>query len=48
MGDRRGAYRVLVGIPRTRDTLKDLGIDGRFNSPFFLIIFLHTSDTRIR
>ena len=29
MGDRRGAYRVLVGKPRERDHLEDLGVDGR-------------------
>jgi hypothetical protein len=29
MGDRRGAYRVLVGDLRERDHLEDLGIDGR-------------------
>jgi hypothetical protein len=28
MGDRRGAYRVLVGRPEGRNHLKDLGIDG--------------------
>jgi hypothetical protein len=29
MGDRRGAYRALVGDLRERYRLKDLGIDGR-------------------
>ena len=29
MGDRRGAYRVLVGDLRERDHLQDLGIDER-------------------
>ena len=29
MGDRRGAYRVLVGKPREGDHLKDLDVDGR-------------------
>jgi hypothetical protein len=29
MGDRRGAYRVLVGKPEGRDHLEDLGIDER-------------------
>jgi hypothetical protein len=29
VGDRRGAYRVLVGKPEGRNHLKDLGIDGR-------------------
>jgi hypothetical protein len=30
MGERRGAYRVLVGRPEAkRDHLEDLGIDGR-------------------
>jgi hypothetical protein len=29
MGDRRGAYRVLVGDLMERDHLEDLGIDGR-------------------
>jgi hypothetical protein len=28
-GDRRGAYRVLVGKLRKRDHLEDLGFDGR-------------------
>jgi hypothetical protein len=29
MGDRRGAYRVLVGDLRERDHLEGLGVDGR-------------------
>jgi hypothetical protein len=29
MGDRRGAYRVLVGNLREREHLEDQGIDGR-------------------
>ena len=29
MGDRRGAYRVLVGSLRDGNYLEDLGIDGR-------------------
>jgi len=29
MGERRGAYRVLVGNLRERDHLGDPGIDGR-------------------
>jgi hypothetical protein len=29
MGERRGAYRVLVGDPRQRDHLEDTGVDGR-------------------
>ena len=29
MGDRRGAYRVLLGKPEENNHLKDLGIDGR-------------------
>jgi hypothetical protein len=29
MGDRRGAYRVLVGNLRERGHLEDLGTDGR-------------------
>jgi len=29
MGDRSGAYRVLVGDLRDRDHLEDLGIDER-------------------
>jgi hypothetical protein len=29
MGERRGAYRVLVGNLREGDHLKDQGIDGR-------------------
>ena len=29
MGDRSGAYRVLVGDLRDRDHLEDLGIGGR-------------------
>jgi hypothetical protein len=29
MGDRRRAYRVLVGRPKERDHLGDLGLDGR-------------------
>ena len=29
MGERRGAYRVLVGKPGDRDHLGDPGVDGR-------------------
>jgi len=29
MGKRRGAHRVLVGKPRERDHLEDLGLDGK-------------------
>ena len=29
MGERRGAYRVLVGKPKGRDHLEDPGVDGR-------------------
>jgi hypothetical protein len=30
MGERRGAYKVLVGRPEgKRDHLEDLGVDGR-------------------
>jgi hypothetical protein len=29
VGERRGAYRVLVGKLRERDHLEDLGVDGR-------------------
>jgi hypothetical protein len=29
MGDRRGACRVLVGIPGERNHFEDLGVDGR-------------------
>ena len=29
MGERRGAYRVLVGILREGDHLIDTGVDGR-------------------
>jgi len=29
MGDRRGAYRVLVGYLRKGDHLEGLGVDGR-------------------
>jgi len=29
MGERRGAYRVLVGKPVGKNHLEDLGIDGR-------------------
>ena len=29
MGERRGAYRVLVGSLRERDHLEDTGVDGR-------------------
>jgi hypothetical protein len=29
MGERRSAYRALVGKPEGRNHLKDLGIDGR-------------------
>jgi len=29
MGDRQGAYRVLVGDLREKDHLEDLGIGGR-------------------
>jgi hypothetical protein len=28
MGERRGAYRVLVGKPKERDHLEDPGVDG--------------------
>ena len=28
MGERRGAYRVLVGKPEGKNHLEDLGIDG--------------------
>jgi hypothetical protein len=36
MGDRSGAYRVLVGDLRDRDHLEDLGIDGRIISKWML------------
>jgi hypothetical protein len=29
MGDRRGAYRILVGRPEGRDHLEDIGVDGK-------------------
>jgi hypothetical protein len=29
MGERRGAYRALVGKPEGRNHLEDPGIDGR-------------------
>jgi hypothetical protein len=29
MGDRRGAYRVLVGVPEERDHLEDLDVNRR-------------------
>jgi hypothetical protein len=29
MGERRGAYSVLLGRPEGKNYLKDLGIDGR-------------------
>ena len=29
MGERKNAYRVLVGRPEERDHLEDLGADGR-------------------
>ena len=29
MGEKRGIYRVLVGIPEGKDHLGDPGIDGR-------------------
>jgi hypothetical protein len=29
LGDRRGAYRVLVRRPEEREHLEDLGIDGK-------------------
>ena len=29
MGNMRGAYRILVGIPEERDHLEDQGLDGR-------------------
>jgi hypothetical protein len=29
MGERRGVYRVLVGILRARDHLGDPGLDGK-------------------
>ena len=28
-GERRGAYKVLVGKPEGKNHLKDLGVDGR-------------------
>jgi hypothetical protein len=32
MGERRGAYRVLMGNLRKRDHLEDSGVDGRIKS----------------
>ena len=29
MGDRRGAYRIVVGYLREGDNLEGLGVDGR-------------------
>jgi hypothetical protein len=29
MGEKRGAYRLLVGRPEKRDHLEDQGVDGR-------------------
>jgi hypothetical protein len=29
MGDRRGVYRVLDGIPEGKNRLEDPGVDGR-------------------
>jgi hypothetical protein len=29
MGEKRGAYRILVGRPEGRHGLGDLGVDGR-------------------
>jgi hypothetical protein len=29
MGDRRGAYRVLMGSPEGKKPLENLGVDGR-------------------
>jgi hypothetical protein len=29
MGERRGAYRALVGKPKEGDQLEDPGVDGR-------------------
>jgi hypothetical protein len=27
MGEKRNAYRILVGIPEERDNLQDIGVD---------------------
>jgi hypothetical protein len=35
-GDRRGAYRFLLGRPREMDHLKDLSIDGRMTLKWIL------------
>ena len=32
MGDRRGAYRVLVGRPEGKRTLENPGVDGRITA----------------
>jgi hypothetical protein len=29
MGDRKGAFRVLVGKPEGKNQLEDIGVDGR-------------------
>jgi hypothetical protein len=36
VGDRRGAYRVLVRRPEERDHLEDTGVDGWIILKFFL------------
>ena len=30
MGERRGAYKVLVGKPEGKSRLEDLGVDGSY------------------
>jgi hypothetical protein len=29
MGEKRNAYRILVGIPEEKDSLQDKGVDGK-------------------
>jgi hypothetical protein len=38
MGDRRNAYRVLVGKPEGRDHLEDPGINGRLISKLIFVM----------
>jgi hypothetical protein len=46
MGDKRGAYRFLVGILMERVHFEDLGIDGRIILKFVLICSIFRVFTR--
>jgi len=36
VGERRGAYRVLVGKPERKNHMEDLGVDGRIRLKWIL------------